>query len=142
MDLLDDESELIPEELDMELLKDLEQQSADHIRKLRTHERLDIRIRIVVQPGNSSDRSGLRIQGFTDDISQGGCRAVLPVPIHVGDVFRINFDKQHLDLPLIFARCLRCRLLREDAFEIGFKFFTQVTLSSSQKQERADDLLG
>ena len=139
MDILDDESDLIPDGLQLELLKDLERQSADHIQKLRAHDRLDIRIRIVVEPGNSSDRSGLRIQGFTDDVSEGGCRAVLPVPIHVGDVFRIHFDKAHLDLPLVFARALRCRLLREDAFEIGFRFFSSISLSNQKDDDR--DLL-
>ena len=61
--------------------------------------------------------------------------AFFPIPISVGDVYRLRFDKKVLDLPIVYARCLRCIYLREDAFEVAFQFFTSITLSPSRKRD-------
>jgi hypothetical protein len=53
---------------------------------------------------------------------------LLPLPLLVGDVYRLQFERNTLDLPLTFARCVRCRLVREDAFEVGFAFFSAICL--------------
>ena len=71
-----------------------------------------------------------KVKGVTGDISEGGCSVLLPIPVPVGDVFRLHFDRSQLDLPMTFARCLRCRLVREDAFEAGFVFFKAIALPS------------
>ncbi len=129
------------EELDLDLLKDLERQSVEEIRKLRAHERVDTKIRLMIQHGDSSRVSDMRAQAYTSDISSGGCCAVSTSTVVVGDIYRLSFDRKQLDAPLVFARCVRCRLLREDAFEAGFAFFSPISLSDADERTK-EDLLG
>lgn len=129
------------DELDIDLLKDLERQSAEEIRKLRANERVDSKIRLIIQKGDSSQMGAMRIQACTSDISEGGCCALTTTPVGVGDIFRLTFDRSQLDIPLVFARCVRCRLLREDAFETAFAFFAPISISGS-KDASKEDLLG
>ena len=56
-------------------------------------------------------------------------------PIGVGDVYRLSFDRSVLDLESLFVRCLRCRLVREDAFEAGFSFFQPVDLTKLETHQ-------
>ena len=128
------------DDIDLDLIKDLERQSVDEIRKLRAHERVDSKIRLMIQHGDSSRLSEMRAQAYTSDISSGGCCAVSTTTITVGDIYRLSFDRKQLDAPLVFARCVRCRLLREDAFEAGFAFFSPISLSNSDETSK-DDLL-
>lgn len=111
-----------------DLLQELERNTPEEIRKQRSSFRLQVKARVTLQSGNSSELLSYKIQGTTGDLSEGGCCALLPVPIRVGDVYRISFDRTQLDFPLIFARCVRCHLIREDAFEVGFRFFVPVAL--------------
>ena len=122
--------------VDEKLLAELEAQSIDAIRKVRAHERVRAQVTVELRPGDSSRRDELHLVGRTADISEGGCSAVFPGPVLAGDVFCLEFDG--LDLPMVFARALRCRMLREGSFEVGFRFFTPVRLEAS----RSDDLLG
>ena len=98
------------------------------MRKQRLHARITVKVGITLQPGNVSDRMKLKMQGVTSDVSQGGCMALFPLPCRVGDVYQLSFDKTTLDVPVTFARCVRCRLIREDAFEAGFSFFRPISL--------------
>ena len=118
-------------EEDFGLLKDLERQSVDEIAKLRAHERIDRKIRLVLQRGDSSRVNEMRLQAYTSDVSSGGCCVISTGPVGVGDIFRITFDKSQLDVPMVFGRCVRCRLLREDSFEVAFSFFNPVTLGQA-----------
>ena len=128
-----------PEEL--ELLSEIEAQNPETVAKLRIHERVSLRTRVILRPGNASQVRELKIQGMTGDLSEGGCRALFPVPVMVGDIFRLEFDLDWLETPLVFGRCLRCRLVREDVFETGFKFFNPVDLTNRKKVVKEDDLL-
>ena len=111
-----------------EQMLELERNTEEVIRRHRARERLAIKARIVVQPGNAGDVRKLKVQGVTGDIAPGGFQALLPVPMRVGDVYRISFDESQVMLPMTFARCVRCRLVREDAYESGFSFFTPIQL--------------
>jgi len=111
-----------------EMLRELEQNKTDEIRRQRVHFRLQAKIGVTLQPGNASDLLKFKMKGATGDISEGGCCVLFPMPVRVGDVYRIEFDRKQLDLPLMFVRCLRCRMLREDAYEAGFRFFTSISL--------------
>jgi hypothetical protein len=62
-------------------------------------------------------------------------------PMLVGDVYQLRFAKGELDLPIVYARCLRCRLVREDAFESGFVFFEKIELASSEPSGESGGLL-
>ena len=129
--LIDENSDLLPDGLDQELLQDLERQNLDHIRKLRKHHRFEIAAKLRLRSGNSSSHEPDNV-GETIDISSGGCAANFPKPVGVGDVYRLTVEDDRLDVPMVYARCLRCRLVREDVFEAGFTFFTSISLDSGE----------
>ncbi len=110
------------------LLQELERNTSEEIRRQRAHFRLSVKAGVVLQSGNASELLTYKLKGVTGDVSEGGCSALFPLPTHVGDIFRLQLDRQVLDLPLIFARCVRCRLVREDAYEAGFAFFAPIIL--------------
>lgn len=111
-----------------DLLQELERNTPAEVRRLRHHFRIAIKAAVVVQPGNASELMSLKIKGVTGDISEGGCSVLLPLPPRVGDIYRLGFDRKEFDLPLTFARCVRCRLIKEDTFEAGFSFFAPISL--------------
>ena len=119
---------LADENVGFDTLKELGGETSDHARQRRAHERFVLKVKVVLQPGNSSEFLSFKVQGVSGDISVGGCQALFPVPVQVGDVYRLHFDKEQLDLPMLFVRCRRCRLINEDGFEAGFSFFSPITL--------------
>ena len=110
------------------VLQELGRNTPDEIRRQRAHFRLAIKAAVVMQPGNTSELMSMKVKGVTGDVSEGGCSILFPLAARVGDVYRLTFDRSALDLPLTFARCVRCRLVREDAYEAGFAFFTRICL--------------
>ncbi|HBS29676.1 MAG TPA: hypothetical protein DEB06_09560 [Phycisphaerales bacterium] len=110
------------------LLKEMERSTPEALKQARAHARLDIRAKVFVQPGDMSRRRDMKLQGTLGNISQGGCQLLVPIPIHVGDIYFVSFDRAELDVPPAFARCMRCRVVREDAFEVGMAFFAPVEL--------------
>lgn len=123
------------------LLSELEQQTPDAIRKLRSSERHEITVPVVIKPGNMSDSHKQSVHAVTGDVSSGGCQVMSNVPVLVGDVYKLNFEKGELDLPTVYARCLRCRLVREDAYECGFAFFNQIKLDEVTSVDPITDSL-
>lgn len=111
-----------------DLLQELEQNTPDELRRQRSHFRIALKARVIVEPGNASERGGKKLQCVTGDISEGGCRMLSPLPMQVGDIYRLEFDRKAVSLPITYARCMRCVMLREDAFEAGFAFFTAIAL--------------
>jgi len=123
-----DSAERVTSEEAFDVLRDLERNTPEEIRRQRAHFRLAIKAGVILQPGNASDMLSFKVKGVTGDVSAGGCSGLFPVPARVGDIYRLQFDRKTLDLPLTFARCVRCRLVREDAFEVGFSFFSPISL--------------
>jgi hypothetical protein len=115
-------------ELDPELLRSLEQQKGVEVGQSRKHARIEVELKVVVRPANASEHARFRLQGITADLSRGGCRLILPLPVGVGDVFRIEFAGAEPAIAPAFARCLRCRLVREQVFEAGFCFLAPIDL--------------
>ena len=113
-----------------EILHDLERQTDDALRAKRREGRIMVTVKVILRPGNSSELANIKWQGVTGDISARGCRTMFPLPAQVGDVYRLEFEHKGLCLPMIFARCMRCQLIREDGYEAGFKFFNAIDLSS------------
>jgi len=136
-----DKIELGDEEQDFDILQELEQQVDEQIRHLRMHERLTIKAKVILQSGNSSSLLDYKVQGVMGDISEGGCRAMFPIPIIPGDIYRLELDQNEFELPLIFARCVRCKLIREDAFEAGFSYFVPIKLPANLGANAKNDLL-
>ncbi len=122
------EGQLLDDAGAFDLLREIERNTPDAIRKQRTHFRIAIKARVFLLPGNASETLKFKLQGVTGDLSEGGCRVLFPLPVSVGDIFRLEFDRGEVDLPLTYARCVRCAMLREDAFEAGFSFFNPIAL--------------
>ncbi|MEM8758343.1 MAG: PilZ domain-containing protein [Planctomycetota bacterium] len=123
------------------LLQELESQTPEAIRRQRSSERASLKVNVAIHPGNASDRDQGAIDGVTGDISSGGCRVMSERPLRVGDLYKLRFERGEVDLPIVFARCLRCRLVREEAFESGFAFFTKIELASAESDRSSGDLL-
>lgn len=121
-------SNLFSDEGAFDMLAELERNTPEELRRQRTHFRVTLKSKVILAPGNTSDATKLKLQGVTGDLSEGGCRILFPLPPLVGDIYRLTFDRSVLDLPTTYARCVRCHLLREDAFEAGFRFFNLITL--------------
>lgn len=121
-----------------ELLAELERNKPEEIRRQRGQERIAIKAPVVVQPGNTSDLQKFKVQGTTGDVSEQGCRVLLPMPMGVGDIYRMTFGGELSGLPLAFARCIRCRMVREDAYEVGCTFFVSLGLSGVLEKLNAD----
>lgn len=132
-DFFDDEA--------LQLVEELAENTPEELRRKRSNFRLAIKASVIAQPGNASDLTKFKIKGLSGDLSEGGFAAVFPLPLRVGDVYRIQFDRTRVDLPLIFARCVRCRLIREDAFEAGFAFFAKISLPENLEGAEASTLI-
>ena len=124
-----------------DLLQDIERQTTAEIRNQRAHERVCVKTKVFLQSGNSSELLSFKVQGITGDISQGGCQVMCPVPIRVGDVYRLQFCGGELNVSLVFARCMRCKLIREDAYEAGFSFFNPIEIPMSTVHQADSELL-
>jgi c-di-GMP-binding flagellar brake protein YcgR len=112
----------------VEMLTEIERSTPDEVRRQRAHDRIQIRAKIIVQPGNTSQRTELKLQGITSDISRGGCQALFPLPLQVGDIYRLQFDQAAIAIGPVLARCMRCRFVRDDAFEVGVAFLQNIEL--------------
>jgi hypothetical protein len=121
-------------------ISELEQNASSHVQQQREHGRIQTRCKVLVCPGNSSQRSTRTIHTISGDISAGGCLLLSPSTLLVGDIYWLTFDAQTLPIDPVFARCVRCRLVREDTFEAGFRFFHQIFLPKSL-HGGPDDLL-
>ena len=110
------------------LIEELARSSNDAVKQLRGHTRRSFRVKVYVEPASLSARSGQRFQGVTGDISQGGSQILLARPLAIGDIYQISFDREELDIPPVFAICLRGRMVRPDAYEAGLRFLEQITL--------------
>ena len=137
---MNDPADILPDGLDLEMLSDLQRQSRDQITKLRKHARWEVSVPVKLEPGNRSAGEQCRIEGVSVDFSSGGCMAHFPVPVPVGDVFRMEVEDAELDLPMVFMRCLRCALVREDVYEAGFSFFNPIMLPNQGSSDE-DPLL-
>ena len=114
------------------LLEEMEQNTPEEVRRKRAHFRVSIKAGVVIQPGNATDLHRFKLQGVTGDLSSGGCKALFPLPTRVGDVYRMRFDQKIVDLPLVFAQCVRCLLIQEEAYEAGFRFFSPICLAEPE----------
>ena len=126
----------------LDSLAALENNQSDAVKRARSSTRIRVKSKVIAQPGNSGDRLKFKIQGATGDISASGCQILFPIPVRVGDIYWLTFDKTELELGSVFARCLRCRLIREDAYEAGFKFFEPVDVVDAVENGKTEALFG
>ncbi len=119
-------------------LEQLEQSSHDRYVQMRSSDRVDFQTKVWIRPGNSGDRHLTVIEGVTTDISDGGCRALLVHPALPGNVYFVEFDQERISVEPVLVRCLRCRLVREDSFDVSFRFFSSIDLSEIIVSARSD----
>ncbi len=111
-----------------DLMQELESNTPEQIRRQRTSFRMAVKAEVTLQSGNASQLLDFKFKGVTGDVSEQGCGALFPIPARVGDIYRLEFDRMKLGIPLTYARCVRCGLVREGAFDCGFKFFSAISL--------------
>jgi hypothetical protein len=114
------------------LIEELAQSTPEAVERMRSSTRLSIRAKVIVEPASMSHRDGRKLQGVTGDISTGGAQILVARPLLIGDVYLLSFDRGAIDLPPVFALCLRGRQVRPDAFEAGLRFLEPVTLPSAE----------
>lgn len=92
-------------------------------------QRLVQELRVSLRPSSSSSRQTELVAGFCKNVSRAGCCVVGESAPRVGDVYRfeLNSDTTH-PLHGTHARCVRCHLVDEDAFDSGFSFLSPVDL--------------
>lgn len=120
-----------------ELVGELSKSTSEAARALRRSTRLDVRVKVFVEPASLSARTGVRLQGVTGDVSVGGTQVLLARPILVGDVYQVSFDRAEFDLAPVYAVCLRARQVRPDAFEAGLRFLEQIELPQEAAAEQS-----
>lgn len=118
-------------------IEELSKSTEQMIRMRRKKDRMRIDADAHIVPGNMTDRDTGSWSGVCHDISPSGCRVILERPVVVGNIYFLTLDTNSLNFDPVFVRCIRCQLLREDKFECGFSFFSEVKLS-----ENADNEIG
>lgn len=109
-----------------EMIAEIEQNTSDAVKRERAHARFSVRARVTAEPGSMSHRNGQAIDGVTGDVSAGGALILTSRPLFVNDVYLLCFDQAALPIPPVHALCLRVRMIRPDAFEVGLKFFSPI----------------
>jgi hypothetical protein len=123
------EEELFKLSDSLEAFNDLERCTDRSIMAQRSSERIEIRVKAIIRPANLSSRHQFSVESVTADISSGGCmvlasRAVLP-----GDIYHMTFHEDLRNVNPLLARCMRCRMIQDDAFEVGFRFLQNIPLN-------------
>lgn len=119
---------------ELRAMMDLEKNTTSAIRKQRSTERLSGAFPALVEEGNASSRDGQVIKSVCKDLSRTGCRIVCNKPLAVGDIYLISIKSEDFRVPRVFARCVRCSLLSETAFECGLSFFTDIHIPAQQTE--------
>ena len=112
----------------VEALLSLDKSSDKAFQAQRAYARFESNTKITIKAANASQREAINFSAICNDVSAGGCRVLSTRALMVGDLFFIQFDRSKLDVPPVFARCVRCRFLREETFEMGFSFLTPIEL--------------
>ena len=117
-----------------ELFRELERNTPEEILRQRGHFRITVKAGVTLHSATTSELFAFEVKGVTGDVSESGCGLVFPVTIRAGDVYRLEFERAKLNLPVTFARCIRCLFVREGVFKTGFRFFSTVPLPSNLAQ--------
>lgn len=112
-------------------LSELESNTDPAIIAQRASKRLEVRTAVRIQPANPSDRHRFAIEAWTVDISNGGCQLLASVPAMVGDFFWLTFVGDEVVIHPQLSRCLRCRYIQEETYELGFRFEHNIDISNS-----------
>jgi len=117
-----------------DLLEDLLQAAGNESQETnqRSASRSTDRSSITIEAASTSERGQRSIEGHLRDAGCGGVGTLTTRPPSVGNVYLLNIEDSPFTTDQIFARCMHCRLIREDSFESGFAFFAPATLQEEQ----------
>ena len=103
------------------------------------HRSVPTNVLLLIRPSNSSQRRETPLRGYCKNLSQSGCGVITDCPPRVGDLYRFELpsDVTH-PIHGCHARCVRCHLLDEEAFEVGFSFLSPVDLQSGNASAASD----
>ena len=121
----------------LDALGDLQQNTDQAILAQRSSERVNLRTRVRVRPGNASQRFDVELTGVTADVSGGGSQVLLKRPVLAGDYFFLSFLDHADTIGEILCRCIRCRMVQEEVFEVGLQF--EHNIDPSQLLSRRDE---
>ena len=115
----------------LKVLEELELNQPKSVMEVRCVDEVEVKAKVWVEPGNASDRDGQKLVGMSSRIGQLSLTTVFPQPLRVGDVYRVTFDRDSLDLDPTYGVCRRCRYVNDDTFESMLVFFAPVRISDS-----------
>ena len=128
--VFDSNKDLSPEE-SFKVLEELELNQPKDVMEIRCIDEVEVKATVWVEPGNASDRDGHKLVGMSSRIGKMNVTTVFPRALRVGDVYRVTFDKDSLDLEPCYALCRRCRFVNADTFESMLTFFAPVRVTGS-----------
>jgi len=112
-------------------IEDLAKNTKENVESSRRgNDRMTLNSPVELVPGNVSGRDGRKYDGNCRDVSNRGCRLILTQPLVVGDIYLLTIENQELSLDPSFGRCVRCHMIREDAFEVGLNFLSPVSFNA------------
>ena len=104
--------------------------------------RVRINIPLEIQAGSSSQRTGPAFKAQCRDASETGCGIISEIAPRVGDIYQLRFgDGNVLQEDSVFARCVRCHLIRDEKFEAGFLFLAKQQLRNSTQLAASNESL-
>ncbi|MCB9892654.1 MAG: hypothetical protein H6832_03000 [Planctomycetes bacterium] len=115
------------------LVEELELNRPEEIRNASEDGKSRIKASATIRPANVSERSREALDGTTGEIQRRGVSVLLRDPLLVGDLYRISFDRDALDVAPVLSICDRCTMLNETAFEVHLRFLHEIAL-----HERSD----
>ena len=116
-------------------IEDLAKNTKQNVQSRRSNDRMTLNAPTVLVPGNVSGRDGRTYNGSCRDISNRGCRLILTQPLIVGDIYLMNVQNEELGFDPSFGRCVRCHMIREDAFEVGINFLSPVSFNEPAQDD-------
>ncbi|MHC4077298.1 MAG: hypothetical protein ACYST0_02520 [Planctomycetota bacterium] len=127
--IFENHEEMTSEE-SFKVLEELELNQPKDVVEARRVDEVEIKVTVWVEPGNSSERSGQKLAGTSSRVSRMSVTTVFPQPLKVGDIYRVTFDRDSLDLSPCYALCTTCHFVNEDAFKSTLNFFAPVEIKS------------
>lgn len=94
-------------------------------------ERIVTNLLVRIRPSSCSQRFSENITGYCKNVSESGCGVTSDFAPRVGDIYQFEIDDPGHILHGIHARCVRCHLLDETAFDCGFSFLSPLAQGRS-----------
>ncbi len=108
----------------------------------RGNKRFALNIGLNIWAGNMRDRDDQPIKARCQDLSDSGCRILCDKPLNVGDVYLTQFDQDNeYQVDSVYVRCIRCHMLGETKFEVGFSFLSPVNIKQRNAPGQASSII-